>query len=152
MPSCCWAGQPIHACGLARIVGVVVWWEVLARICSRAIPAYLLKSEGPKLAPQPSIVDHHSVYCQVTGAAIVTKHDSCKLSPLLTGQPCILAPTVRCMAVLCSGSLFAQLLLGRPAHPCLWAGQNCWGSDVVGSFVSKMCVITQTSYDWSFGN
>ena len=38
------------------------------------------------------------------------------------------------MAVLCSGSLFAQLLLGWPAHPCLWAGQNCWGSGVVGSF------------------
>ena len=45
-----------------------------------------------------------------------------------------LASPVRCMAVLSSDSLFAQLLLGWPAHPCLWAGQNWWGSGVVGSF------------------
>ena len=47
--------------------------------------------------------------------AIVTKHDSCLMSPFLTGQPCILAFSVRCMAVFCSG-LFICSWAGQPIH------------------------------------
>ena len=69
-------------------------------------------------------------------------------SPFLQVSPASHAFLMVCMAVLFSVTLFAQLLLGWPAHPCLWADQNCWVCGVVGALEGRACIARFTLYIW----